>query len=166
MSDGFTMSEENKARFRRTCLHYDGTVNSECDEGISYQDVARPLTSDEKQAAKDVSHCNEVADWKIAKRLPCLTKGREGHCPLLTLPTDEDVRKHEEEIGRILSETVTARKAITEHIEAHGHERKNVRDSLGCPVCGQGTLHYAYAGAYNGHVHADCTTDGCVSFME
>ena len=34
-----------------------------------------------------------------------------------------------------------------------------------CPVCKTGTLKYSRAG-YNGHVHARCSTDGCVAWME
>jgi hypothetical protein len=39
------------------------------------------------------------------------------------------------------------------------------RGVMDCPVCGTGKLHYSRAG-YNGHVHARCETDGCVSWME
>jgi len=34
-----------------------------------------------------------------------------------------------------------------------------------CPVCKQGTLHYSREG-YNGHVHAQCTTDNCIWWRE
>jgi hypothetical protein len=34
-----------------------------------------------------------------------------------------------------------------------------------CPVCGNGKLRYSRAG-YNGHVHARCSNDGCVAWME
>lgn len=34
-----------------------------------------------------------------------------------------------------------------------------------CPICGTGKLRYSRAG-YNGHVHARCSTDGCVAWME
>lgn len=33
-----------------------------------------------------------------------------------------------------------------------------------CPVC-QGTLHLSHS-SYNGHVHGQCETDGCVAWME
>ena len=38
-------------------------------------------------------------------------------------------------------------------------------DSLPCPVCTTGRLYYRVAG-YNGHMHAKCETEGCVSWME
>jgi hypothetical protein len=34
-----------------------------------------------------------------------------------------------------------------------------------CPVCKTGKLCYSRA-AYNGHVHAACSTNGCVAWME
>jgi hypothetical protein len=36
---------------------------------------------------------------------------------------------------------------------------------MDCPICKTGKLRYSRA-AYNGHVHASCSTDGCVSWME
>lgn len=37
--------------------------------------------------------------------------------------------------------------------------------AITCPVCGKGSLRYSRA-EYNGHIHAACTTDGCVGWME
>jgi hypothetical protein len=34
-----------------------------------------------------------------------------------------------------------------------------------CPACGTGTVHYSVA-SVNGHIHAGCTTEGCIRFME
>lgn len=34
-----------------------------------------------------------------------------------------------------------------------------------CPVCSKGNLKYSRSG-YNGHVHARCSTSGCVAWME
>jgi hypothetical protein len=34
-----------------------------------------------------------------------------------------------------------------------------------CPICGVGTLRYSRS-SYNGHVHAQCSTETCVSWME
>lgn len=36
---------------------------------------------------------------------------------------------------------------------------------MNCPICKTGQLHYRRAG-YNGHIHARCTNDACVSWME
>jgi hypothetical protein len=37
--------------------------------------------------------------------------------------------------------------------------------TMDCPICSVGTLRY-YRNNYNGHVHAACSTDGCVNWME
>jgi hypothetical protein len=34
-----------------------------------------------------------------------------------------------------------------------------------CPICRTGELKYSRS-TYNGHVHAICSTDGCVAWME
>ena len=47
-------------------------------------------------------------------------------------------------------------------------EQKNCFSGAGemaCPVCKTGKLRYSRAG-YNGHVHAACSTDTCVRWME
>lgn len=36
---------------------------------------------------------------------------------------------------------------------------------MACPVCAAGFLRYSRSG-YNGHIHAGCTTTGCVRWME
>lgn len=37
--------------------------------------------------------------------------------------------------------------------------------SLPCSICKDGTIHYFVAGV-NGHIHAVCSTEGCLRFME
>lgn len=37
--------------------------------------------------------------------------------------------------------------------------------TMDCPVCGSGKLQYKRSN-YNGHVHAKCSTDGCVAWQE
>lgn len=44
-------------------------------------------------------------------------------------------------------------------------ERKGGRSELKCPICPEGTLRYSVAGI-NGHMHAACTTEGCIRWME
>ena len=47
-------------------------------------------------------------------------------------------------------------------------EPRNYLSGVGqidCPVCKSGKLRYTRA-SYNGHVHAACSTDNCVQWME
>lgn len=57
-----------------------------------------------------------------------------------------------------------ARKAIT---DKHGTEKPEefTTGEVPCPVCEEGQLHYRISGL-NGHIHASCTKDGCVNWME
>lgn len=73
------------------------------------------------------------------------------------------------------------RKALEKRFEATGKARAAIVESLGgpwkrgmpgasgaidCPVCsGPNSLRFSRAG-YNGHIHAACTTEDCVSWME
>lgn len=72
---------------------------------------------------------------------------------------DKDFEAYLEKVGE-------ARKAIVEDIKAKGKLGKNCGGEIACPVCEKGKLAYRYAGAYNGHIHAACGTDGCVQWME
>lgn len=61
-------------------------------------------------------------------------------------------------------QVVIAREAIT---DKHGAEKpvKNVQDSMICPIYKTGELNYKIM-SYNGHIHARCTTEDCVCWME
>lgn len=56
---------------------------------------------------------------------------------------------------------MTARKAIT---DKEGNTRGIVGE-IDCPVCKKGKLRYSIA-RYNGHIHAACTNQECVRWME
>jgi len=60
-----------------------------------------------------------------------------------------------------------ARRAIVAHLG--GPWKSGMKDEYGamdCPVCSsEGSLRFSRSG-YNGHIHAWCTTEWCVSWME
>jgi hypothetical protein len=70
-----------------------------------------------------------------------------------------------------MDKILTARKAILAELKRRALEHKpqdNYYSGAGempCPVCGTGKLRYSRSG-YNGHVHARCSNDGCVAWME
>ncbi len=79
----------------------------------------------------------------------------------------ESDRLEREEADARISRIMKARQAIVAHA---GKYRKGVSCSVSgaidCPVCGGvKTLHFRRA-ACNGHIAAQCTADGCVSWME
>jgi len=54
-----------------------------------------------------------------------------------------------------------ARKAITDKVG----KQRGVSGEIACPVCATGKLRYSIAWT-NGRIHAGCTTDNCVRWME
>lgn len=75
-------------------------------------------------------------------------------------------RARDDEIKEFLSKMKVARAAIMEKITELGQKKKNVTGQIPCPVCKVGTLSYSRAGRFNGHIHANCSTEGCVQWME
>lgn len=87
----------------------------------------------------------------------------------------------------MIDHITTARKAILDDLKARAMEgdvsvKATPKEDLGrwhmpqenyyvgcgkmkCPVCNEGELRYSRA-SYNGHVHAKCSTQGCVAWME
>lgn len=49
--------------------------------------------------------------------------------------------------------------------ESINRQRQGASGEMACPICKTGTLRYSVAGC-NGHVHAMCSTDKCVQWME
>lgn len=132
------------------CIHFNGAANKTCKAGVMYSDVTieRPFGG-----------------------LPCLEKNQlSGVCKKFQLPTPEEVeqaaRAADEYIKAFLENMQIVRPAIVQHIEANGWEKRGIQSHIPCPICKIGTVNYTYAGNYNRHIHAQCTTDGCVGWME
>lgn len=149
---GKTQKREGKPN---TCRHFHGVQHKVCDAGVNFEEVTR---------------VKEEGNFGCWLRLPCTNATEETYpCHHLSRLTDEEVKQQEEETDKYLSEFVPkmfkAREAIVEHI---GKERKKqfVKDHLLCPICNNGRLQYIYSGHYNGHIHAQCTTTGCVAWGE
>ena len=74
------------------------------------------------------------------------------------------MKDREAEFAESMRKITMARKAITDK-EGTKKPLINIQDSIQCPVCSEGQLHYRIS-SYNGHIHAQCSTDKCVSWME
>ena len=141
-----TLAEQIAGR----CKHFTGMMNKTCAAGVLYDDV------------KEVPGVN----------IPCLLRhgGDAIDCAKREFPTPtevaEEVEQEVEQIEKVFRDIQAAREAIVEKIGpykcgvTHG-----VSGKIPCPVCGTGTLNYSRAGM-NGHIHARCSTDGCVMWME
>ena len=103
---------------------------------------------------------------------PCFCKNGVAPpgCELAQFPTAEELaaeEAEEAEMNKRFELIVKARAAIVAHLG--GPWKRGTAGASGvidCPACGaEKSLRFSRAG-YNGHVHASCTTAGCVSWME
>ena len=98
---------------------------------------------------------------------PCfLDKGKSKPgvlpCEHLRVPTPEEIAAHEEWVAGRMRKMMVVNQAINPWRAKH--KGKSAAEVIECPAC-KGRLHLSIA-ASNGHVHAQCETEGCVSWME
>jgi hypothetical protein len=118
---------------------------------------------------KDVTHCHAGVEYESVstahpftiKTLPCFTDQAAIPCEKRHFPTLEECEAREREVKESFQRIVKARAAIV----ADTGGKRGVAGSIGCPVCLDGLLRYSVAGV-NGHIHARCSTESCVSWME
>jgi hypothetical protein len=85
----------------------------------------------------------------------------EQHNALIGKPLDGGRVAEQAKITKAIEEAVvTARAAIMEHTRG----ARCVTGNIPCQNCGTGILLYSVA--YNGHVHAQCTTAECLNWIE
>jgi len=127
------------------CKHYSGNVycRGPCGAGVNVR---------ERTGGPDDG-------WLV--RTPCFAEHAEKAftCEHFVLPTKEELEAEKREHKASFERIVKARAAIL----AAGAKPRSA-GQLRCLVCERGTL--AWSMASNGHVHARCTTSGCVSWME
>ena len=98
---------------------------------------------------------------------PCFGVQRTGTCEKAEYPTVEEMAAEDAEIKVRIQHVVSARSAIV--ADCGGPWKRGERSVSGvidCPVCKQpSSLSYSRSG-YNGHIHAGCSTNDCVRWME
>lgn len=126
-----------------SCVHFNGIQHDKCGAGINIR-----------------AHVGGE-DFGWAKRIPCLGK-RDGIvlCGKVQMRTPAEDAAEDAAFEVRFAHIKTARAKI---VQRHGKQR-GVKGGIECPACG-GTLFYSIA-SYNGHIHAYCRTEGCVSWME
>lgn len=80
-------------------------------------------------------------------------------CQRCEYPTPEEVENEGKKFRCGLENVSTARHAIVQHTQD-----KPGDGEIPCPVCKTGTLYFSVHS--NKHVHARCSTAGCVAWME
>lgn len=127
------------------CKHFKGIANNtHCAAGVAYDDFkGQGIPCFERENLK----CTAV-------------------CEKREFPTEEEIDEMQRKSAEYTVKIGKARAAI---VAAIGPDRKkqSMGGTIDCPVCEQtATLGFRYAGSYNGHIHASCSTEGCVRWME
>lgn len=129
------------------CIYYRSPASADtCEAGVSF-DTFHSTQFGERPCFLDDKGCSKPGS------LPCEHIRR---------PTAEEIRLHDEWVGRRMWDFGIVMTGIQEWRESH--KGKSVQDIIECPACG-GRLHLRIS-SYNGHVHGCCETEGCVSWME
>jgi len=173
------------------CVNYNGlfepghaTGKRECCKaGVKYESVA---------VAVEYTHAyyhspKTVYQDKVAR--PCFKceSGLTNGCPKQQFRTPEENAQREKESNDFCQSVNVAREAILKELRrrfVEGPTPDNVTAPadisrfhkpqtnyfcgagvMDCPICKTGKLKYSRS-SYNGHVHARCSTEKCVSWME
>ncbi len=128
-----------------SCRHFNGVQHKICEAGIGYE------------------HAGNEA-------MPCIPRFINGRptwsCEKFEIMSVADAEKEADERIDCMNRTTKARIAAKDDAASKGLGKgKGGREVIECPCCDGGKLRYWVAG-YNGHMHAACTTQGCVSWME
>jgi len=135
---------------RTFCKHYRGMHEKDtCEAGVAF------VTLEHHGTKEFHASC------------PCFGPEQTGRCESKVYPTAEEIAEDDRQMAERFANIGKAREAIV--VDCGGPWKRGMGGSSGaidCPVCdGVETLQYSRAG-YNGHVHARCATDDCVSWME
>ncbi len=131
---------------RKFCKHYRAmSENTTCKLGVSYGQF---------KGKSDLCPCFRQ---QSTQPLPC---------ELAEYLTPEEAAAEDKWLQERFANMSKARQAIVD--ELGGPWKRGVLGGSGaidCPVCGTGALRFSRSG-YNGHIHAACTTETCVRWME
>ncbi len=129
-------------RKMNVCAHFTGVQHDRCRVGVPYEFV------------------------KEGKTFACFQDEANGLvCEKAHFPTREEAEIEKKADDVAYERHRRAHRAVHDDAKAKGLGRGHGGEGvLVCPLC-QGSLVYSVA-SYNGHIHARCRTEGCVSWME
>jgi hypothetical protein len=136
-------------RKMNVCVHFTGIQHDQCKAGISYNAVREGKT--------------ETTPFRFA----CFQDEAQGLvCEQARFPTREEAEAEKRADDAAFERVMKASRAAHDDAKAKRFGKgQGGADSVPCPVCEKGRLYYRVA-SYNGHMHAKCETEGCVSWME
>jgi hypothetical protein len=139
------------------CVHFTGIMEPTCKAGVRYQDVAVD------HAPVEYRREGSTAPYRRTRSIPCVNSLNlcGATCAKREMPTPEAVAarvaESEREIGQVFAAMKLIRDAVGKTDGGTG--------TVDCPRCsGERTLRYSVAS--NGHIHARCSTGGCLAWME
>ena len=148
-----------------TCIHFTGMQHKTCKRGVAYEvnwpSGPNPCIAFIEKSARGGTYLKpgEVA----AERKPWPGADTAKPCPLREAPTDEQVEQDRIESEAYFQRAMAAI-AVAGKWRVRPKPAQDRAEVVECPVC-KGKLHLSQS-AYNGHVHGQCETPGCVSWME
>jgi hypothetical protein len=132
------------------CKNYQGMhEKTECEVGVKFADLEGHGT------------CG------FFETCPCFGPSQLSVCSKAVYPTKEEMEATDREIAKRFENAMVAREAIVAACDGPWKRGDKGRSGkMDCPVCkGKHSLIFSRSGC-NGHIHASCSTDGCVAWME
>jgi len=153
----------HNSTFDVRCLHFIGGCADTCAKGVKYADVKKQ----HNPPLQYRYHRERGTPYMRTASLPCFKDKAFGAvCDLAEFPTTDQIMKHDADSEAFVARMLTTRKTILADIAT-----KQIPDdgssagTIPCPICGTGEVRYRRSG-YNGHIHAKCSTENCVAWME
>lgn len=162
MKQEFPRTREGQMqKYARHCIHFNGIQHDQCEAGVTYLRSG----DDGFVCFGEVSGCDKYQ----AKGIDAVKQefaAADAFCDKVTLAREAILN----ELRRRFKEG-PASDGVTAPRDTHRWNNKPQANyfcgqgKMVCPICKTGTLHYSRV-EYNGHVHARCSTDKCVAWME
>lgn len=157
-----------------TCIHFNGWRDSQsrCEAGFRYREIVGPEAFGAFLRLPCIQYNVRPAHGrgtyvKAGERVIRVEVDRKGlqpaECACYIEPTDEQIQQDRAETDAALARHMIALK-VASSWRVKPKPAQDRHDVIECPIC-KGRLHLSQA-AYNGHVHGQCETSGCVSWME
>jgi hypothetical protein len=157
-----------------TCINWTGwrDAESRCKAGFKYREIVGP----EEAGAFLRLPCRRYDVRPADKRGTYVAPGdrvirveiercgvKPAECACYIEPTDEQIERDRVETEAHLQKTFAAIRVASQW-RVKPKPKQDRREIIACPICA-GKLHLSQS-AYNGHVHGQCETANCVSWME
>lgn len=131
------------------CIHYCGMIGrgaktiTHCEAGVKYLSVR-----DDTKPGRSGFPC--FSDNGISER-----------CEKCQYPTEEEIAEENAATEKSIACINKARAGIVKATVG----KRGVSGEIECPACLNGRLRYSVSG-HNGHIHASCSNQECVRWME